>query len=281
MIENTLMDKYPQIYDKKIRNRIHTKGEDTINYYMIQLRTCWNWCMYHDTTLPNPFKNLKIAQPKYGEPVVLSKSELDKLFFFAVEDNVLSLVKDTFLLSTYLGCRIGDYKKLTKSNIVTVQNEFGESTKNIEYFQNKKRKFKKLISIPLNQVAQSIINKYYFHSEYLTPQIQGDYNMKLKELFELADLNHMIRRINPKTGEEELVPFTNFVSSKLSRKTFISILVNSFDNMDKITSLTGHERDTPHLKHYIKISNDSKKECVDIFNPTKGFLTFQQNRSIG
>jgi len=275
------VDKFPELYDSKTKNRVQIKGEDTINTYMIQFRTCWNWCMYHDKVSHNPFKHLKIEQPNYGEPVVLSKNELDKLYYFNVNDDKLSLVKDTFLLSTYLGCRIGDYKKLTKLNIVSVVNEQGNSSKNVEYFQNKKRKYKKLVSIPLNLVAQEIISRYYFETKNLTPRINGDYNELLKVLFEKAGLNYKVRRINPKTGEEELVPFIEFVSSKLSRKTFISILVNTFDNMDKITSLTGHERDTPHLKHYIKINNDSKKEYVDIFNPSVTYDNYHCARSIG
>lgn len=228
------------------------RSQNTITGILKRFKAFINYSVQQTWTQNNPFVNFKIVKEVYGNPIYLTKEELDILFNKEIESERLSRVRDMFCLQCMIGTRIGDYVRLKHDNII-------DGT--IQYVPSKTAKeTAEECIIPLTNRAWSIINKYNIPGGDLVPYISGQkYNEYLKDLFAFCDLNRTVARLNPVTGKTEIVSLDKIASSHMARRTFIGILFKSTKN-EVISSMSGHVQGSRAFTRYYAIT---QKERVD------------------
>lgn len=230
------------------------RSRNTIAGILSRLRAFFSYAVKQKWTKTNPFKEFSIEPEIYGDPIYLTKEERDLLYNSDITNERLARVRDMFLLQCFIGCRIGDYVKLRKSNII---NGF------IHYVPSKTQdENQKVCKIPLSEKAKSIINKYNLPDGSLVPYITDQrYNEYLKELFEVVGLNRPVVKMNPITRENETVPLFKMASSHMARRTFVGLLHKTVKN-EIIASMSGHVENSRAFKRYYKVDETDQKEAI-------------------
>lgn len=232
------------------------KGKNTVISNLKRLRAFFRYAEDNEwLTSPNPFKRFKIDMEVYGEPIPITKDELEIIYSKDLSsDPKLDRVRDLFIFQCCIGCRVSDLLRLTKDNIV-------DNT--VRYIPIKtKKENSNVCVIPLNQKAQTILKKYE-NTDKLLPFISDvNFNVYLKELFVACELNRTILRLNPNTNKEEVVELKKIASSHIARKTFISILYPLVKD-EVIKSMTGHSPKRDPFGRYHPITLEQKIEAVN------------------
>lgn len=170
----------------------------------------------------SPFRKLgkhrktSIFRTQYDEPIALRKDEFLRLLSISCPDNLIE-TKDAFIVQCSLGCRIGDFSRLSYDNI-----DYDEGIPFVHYLPEKTSRelsFRTEIKTPLLPFAFDIIEKYGFKFPILNyPSGKSGYNQKIKDLLRYADINRNVYAGN------EYVPLWLTGSSKLARKTHIDLM---------------------------------------------------------
>ena len=102
--------------------------------------------------LRSPFDKFPLEECLYGTPIYITLQERDKLFEADLSARPqLAIQRDIFVFQSVVGCRVGDFYKLTKKNIVNGA---------LEYIQEKTRSHNpRTIRVPLNSVAKTILER--------------------------------------------------------------------------------------------------------------------------
>ncbi len=245
-------------FDKFLRDG--TRSQNTISSIEKKLRAFFLYAVAQGITDNNPFTKFKIQSEVYGDPIYLTKQERDKLYSAKISNERLDRVRDMFILQCHLGCRVGDFVKLTKKNIV------GNS---IHYIPSKTSAEKQTVcKVPLSKTANEIISKYDIPDGSLVPYISDQrYNDYLKELFELEEvgLNRIVVKLNTRTQKSESVPLYKIDSSHMARRTFIGILHQTVKN-EVITSMTGHSEQSKAFHRYYSIQEEDRIKAIESAN---------------
>jgi site-specific recombinase XerD len=232
------------------------RSRNTITGIFSRLRTFFLYAVNQEWTKINPFENYSIEPEIYGDPIYLTKEERDKLFYAEIKNDRLDRVRDMFVLQCFIGCRVGDFVKLKKSNIV---NGF------IHYVPSKTQdENQKVCKIPLSEKALTIINKYDLPDGSLVPYITGQkYNEYLKELFALnsVGLTRPVVRLNPLTRLNETIPLNEIACSHMARRTFIGLLHKTVKN-EVIASMSGHIENSKAFHRYYNVDEESQKDAI-------------------
>jgi site-specific recombinase XerD len=232
------------------------RSRNTITGIMSRLRTFFLYAIKQDWVKINPFENYSIEPEIYGDPIYLTKEERDKLFYAEIKNDRLDRVRDMFVLQCFIGCRVGDFVKLKKSNII---NGF------IHYVPSKTQdENQKVCKIPLSEKALTIINKYDLPDDSLVPYITGQrYNEYLKELFALKSvgLTRPVVRLNPLTRQNETIPLNELATSHLARRTFIGLLHKTVKN-EVIASMSGHVENSKAFRRYYNVDESDQKDAI-------------------
>lgn len=159
----------------------------------------------------------KIMKQDYEEPVSLSIDEFQQVLNADVPET-LKEVKRIFTLHCALGCRVGDFKKMSDENICVTR----EGIPYLEYVPEKTKEEGFLVQTPLVRFAFDTISQYGFGSPLLT-YINGKsgYNKKIKELLKHCNIDRGCI-VDKKTGKRE--PLYELASSKLGRKTLVTMM---------------------------------------------------------
>ncbi len=232
------------------------KGHNTIVSNMKRLRAFFKFAERKEWIKINPFKKYKVESEKYGRPIALTKNELELLYNKDISDNPkLDKTRDIFIFQCCIGCRVSDLMRLTKANII---NGF------IQYIPTKtKEESPNSVSVPINDKAKQILNKYS-GSDTILPFINDvKYNLFIKELFNHCELTRQVIRLNPLTGIEESKSLADIASSHLARRTFISILHKKVKD-SIIASMTGHKKDSKAFSRYYDIEDEQKTEIINL-----------------
>ena len=205
-----------------------------------------------------PFKSPK------PDVIALTKEEFDRLFYFKVPKDrpAIHLTKITFIIGTALGgLRISDLKKLNKKN-----------------FSDGGVKFRQIktggkVENPLSDAYVEPFLEEFLNNKSHIPSGQK-FNDNLKVLAKLAGLNRAevveeFRGGSNKPFESE-ININEYISSKLMRKTFISIMVELGVEREVIMAFSGHE-DVNVISHYIQVHKKTKIETIQKFKPDPKF----------
>lgn len=261
--EVLIYEEYPQIFSsleyKGRREKPTPKGQNTISSQLRVVRTFFNWARKNKLTTNYPFGEFTFVEEVYGTPYLLSIEERNNLYHYNMSNIPrLEQQRDIFIFQCVIGCRASDLLSLTKSNIINGA---------VEYIADKKKTTNPItIRVPLNSIAQEIIEKYKDYDEVkLLPFIsEQKYNEYIKEAFTVAGINRMVTVLNPLTRMQEHTPINLIASTHLARRTFIGNLYNKVQDPNLIGSMTGHVEGSKAFARYRTINDDIKTDLVNL-----------------
>lgn len=176
------------------------------------------------------FKNKKYKT----EIVYLSVEELDILENHSFAQDKLEKVKDMFVFCCYTGLAYQEMANLKPENIII-------NFDNNKWIKIKRQKTQKVISLPLLDKAEMILEKYEgLNDETLLPVISNQkFNSYLKEIGELLGINKKL-------------------THHVGRKTFATtVLLYNNIPMETVSELLGHSNMNITQAHYGKIVNQN------------------------
>lgn len=261
--EYKYVDKYKAVYGNLPKTSVPTK-QASINTASAKLRALqafFNELEENDEILKSPFRRLtkkrrnEALREQYDDPFFLRYDEVQQIMTADVPDS-LKETKDAFLLQCALGCRIGDYLKLSMSNIAITD----DGIPYVQYLPKKTMKTqndRREKKTPLMLFALEIVKRSGFKFGVLKyASGKSGYNAKIKKLLEHCKIDRLVNQYDEATDTMLRVPLHTVGSSKLCRKTHIDISNKAQVNM-YATGL--HEVGSSAVEHY------SMLEIRDLF----------------
>lgn len=279
-------EKYPKLFKALLRDnpieitakhktpKIKERGQNHIICLKKKYKRFFRWMADAGHTANQPFKGITIPAEKYGDPIIITLNERNRIADFDLSAKPhLEHQRDIFIFQCLIGCRVGDLLKMTPDNVVKDEDGYY-----IQYIPRKTKDKKPVTAeVPLNARAIEILNKY--RDMDLTPYKSKDnprpllpfissikYNVEIKEVFKLCGIDRMVTVIDSVSGEPVQKPLYEVASSHLARRTFIGLLYNQVQDPNLIGSMSGHVEDSRAFSRYRKIERDTKKKVVDLIN---------------
>lgn len=255
--EDEYAKKYSAIY-KDVPLHYTKRGNNTVAYRLSVLRAFFNWAISKDISTNNPFTKFSIKPAVYGTPIYISKEERDLLYTTPMPNKCLEAVRDMFVLQCLIGCRVGDYLKMKKSNIIDGA---------IEYIAGKTADDKPLtVRVPLTTKAKEILAKYpECKGGNLMPFISSQrYNDYIKKCFKQAGITRLVTTLDSLTGQPKQVPICDIASSHMARRAFVGNLYKQVQDPNLIGSLSGHREGSKAFARYREIDEDLKRKTVSL-----------------
>ncbi len=264
--EQFLVDEHKLVDQKKYKKVLtavpesrtpKARGKNTINDFMVRLRSFFIWAVDNGLATNNPFTHYKVVDCVYGTPYYITIDERNQLYHFDLSDQPkLARQRDIFVFQCLIGCRVSDLWAMTKSNIVNGA---------VEYIPRKTKDGRAItVRVPLNAIAAEIIERYKDTpgDNLFTLTSQQRYNIDIKKMFKLAGLTRVVTVINPTTREEEQRPICDIASSHLARRSFVGNLYKKVKDPNLIGKLSGHKEGSRAFSRYRDIDEDTTRELV-------------------
>lgn len=249
-----------KLYQSAANQRDLSSGCRSNNYICLifkALRVFYNWCAKVGLIEFSPFADFKIPAEVYGSPIYLDKDDIGKIIKADLSSYPsLEVQRDIFIFQCNVGCRVGDMVCLQKKDIVKGV---------LAYIPRKTiRTTPRTVTVPLNRIAQSVIEKYKdFHGEQLLPFITPrNYNKAIKRILAIAGVNYLVTRLDPRSGKEVKTPINMIAGSHMARRTFIGNIYKTVKDPALVSSMTGHSEDSRVFCRYREIDIDMKKVMV-------------------
>jgi len=193
-------------------------------------KTFMYWSISKKYTYNDTFKEFKNIKRFQTNEIALTLEQVREIISFDLKGNKkLIRVRDLFIFGCSTGMRYSNYSEVRKKDI---QNGF------INVIDVKDKR--KTLSVPLNKISKTILEKY----KYELPKISNQkFNEYLKDLFELMEYNEIIKK-TMRYGSEIIETETqlyNRISSHTARRSFITIMKNQGVPDKIIMSYTGHK----------------------------------------
>lgn len=255
--EYRYVSKHPGIYGalKKVSIPVQQASINTASAKLRALQAFFNELEGNDEIMKSPFRRLtkkrrnEALREQYDEPYSLYHDELRIIMDTDVPEP-LKETKDAFLLQCAIGCRIGDFKHFTMSNIAVTE----DGIPYIQYLPKKTMKSqtdRREKTTPLMLFALEIIKRRGFNFGVLRyASGKSGYNAKIKKLLEYCKIDRLVNQFDEASGQMNRVPLCSVGSSKLCRKTHIDIASKVQVNM-YATGL--HEVGSSAVEHYSKL----------------------------
>ena len=258
--EYIYFEKYPAIYESIPEKRTPSpRGRNTLIDCFARIRTFFIWCKDNKRTTNSPFDDFPIGECTYGTPIYITIEERNKIHITNLNRHPqLAVQRDIFVFQCLIGCRIGDFLKLKKSNYING---------GIEYIPNKTKDGRpETVRVPLNDTAKAILEKYKdCEGDRLLPFIsEQKYNVSIKRIFKAAGLKRIVTVLNARTGQEEKRVLYEVASSHMARRTFIGNLYKKVKDPNIVGSMSGHKEGSKAFARYREIDEDIKKEVVNL-----------------
>ena len=251
-------DKYQSVYDSVPECRYpKQRGKNTIIKLMSRFRTFIRWAIKNKYMSHYPFVEYEMGTAIFGTPYYLTKDERNTLYKAKFPNNpALEVQRDIFIFQSFIGCRIGDLMKMTKSNIINGA---------IEYIPRKTKEGRPVtVRVPLSPTAKEILNKYPdVPDNKLLPFIsEQKYNKAIKKMIQLAGIDRVVTTINTITREEEKHPIWEVASSHMARRILIGNLYREVQDPNLIAKISGHTENSKAFNRYRDIDEEMAKEVI-------------------
>jgi len=223
------------------------------------LKTFLKWAEKREYYSGKLYEEFNDQEPE-KEVIYLTQKELFDLYDYKFEVERLCKTRDLFCFSCFTGLRYSDVISLKREHIFQ------------KYYCKVQKKTNELIKNPINDYAQSILDKYKKLDTplpHLSTQKLNDY---IKECcFEVAkiqnkneDFNkiHIKREIIGSLVKEIKVPKHKTITFHTGRKTFITNSMVMGMNIKVIQEMGAPKREKD-LKKYLKVSDDFKFQAMD------------------
>lgn len=188
----------------------------------------------------------------YGDIFYLTKEERDMLAQAPMEDEMCEKVRDMFVFQCHVGCRVSDMLSLTTENI---QDGF------LQYIPIKTRGVSaKVVRVPLDEVASSIISKYKGGPKLLPLMTDVTYNRYIHIVTKKAGLTRKVMVL--KNGKQETHELWEVCTSHTARKTFAQQIFKYTKSEVVSSSFTGHSPNTRVFGRYAEVDDEMKNEII-------------------
>lgn len=246
-----ILDAVPE--SRKVRGR----GENSVIEIMRRFRTFVHWAMDKGYLRADPFRNYKIEQPVYGTPYYITLEERDAIANCDLSARpALAVQRDIFVFQCCIGCRVGDFMRMTKNDVVNGA---------IEYIPQKTIDRRgRVVRVPLNSIAREIYERYAdSDDDRLLPFIsEQKYNAAIKEIFRIAGVVRPVTVINPSTRRVEKRPICDIASSHLARRTFVGNLYKQAKDLNLVCALSGHTAGSKAVARYYEVDEEMRRDLV-------------------
>ena len=113
-------------------------------------------------------------------------------------------------------------------------------------------------------MTQEILDKYKdLPGDALLPLIsQQKYNIAIKKILKYAGIDRSVVWLNPTTGETEVRPIYEVLSSHSARKTFSGNIYDKVKDPNLICPLTGHKEGSKAFNRYRKIDEETNRQTM-------------------
>jgi hypothetical protein len=220
-----------------------------------KLRTFCLWANDAEKTDNNPFKGFAVEECVYGTPYYITIEERNQLYRTNLSRHPsLAVQRDIFVFQCLVGCRVGDFYRMTKRNVINGA---------IEYVARKTKDGRPVtVRVPLNAIAKEILSRYP-DGESLFPFIsEQKYNVAIKRMFLAARLRRDVTVINPTTRESNIRPLNEIASSHLARRCFVGNLYKQVKDPNLVGALSGHKEGSRAFARYREIDEQMKTDLV-------------------
>jgi integrase len=260
--EHLYFEKYPALYETIPEKRApKPRGKNTLIDCFCRIRTFFLWCHEKKKTTNRPFDEFRIDECTYGTPVYITLQERDQLFEQDLSEfPEIEVQRDIFVFQSLIGCRIGDFYRMTKRNVINNA---------IEYIPRKTKEGNPItVRVPLNEKAKGILEKYKNskNNRLLPFTYEQNYNEAIKEAFKLAGIDRIVIILDPLTNEEVKKPLYEVASSHMARRTFIGNIYKKVKDPNLVGALSGHKEGSKAFNRYREIDEDMKKELVNLLD---------------
>lgn len=205
------------------------RSQNTVALRMKMLKAFFSQLEDADEIVKSPFRRMgrenriKALKEQYAEPVSLTLEELRKILDTKVSDG-LQETKVAFLLQCALGCRISDFSKLS-------MNDFAISKDGIPYIRYVAKKTQHSMKqiaetkTPLVRFAFDIVKKSKLQLGILKNVSGHDgFNKRIKLLLQECEIDREVECWNESARSFDHIPLYSTASSKLGRKTNVTLL---------------------------------------------------------
>ncbi len=240
-----------------LRKNQKQRGTNTVIGLMSKLRSFFLWAVANGHITKNPFTKFKIEEAKYGTPYFLTIAERNHLYNFDFKKRKeLAVQRDIFIFQCLVGCRVADLMRFTTANVI---DGF------IEYVAGKTSdENPTTIRVPLTETAKQIIERYKGGAVLLPFISETNYNLAIKEMFKISELNRSVTVLNTVTRKDEQRPLNEVASSHIARRTFVGNLYSKVQDPNIVGSLSGHVEGSRAFARYRKIDDDIKTRTINL-----------------
>ncbi|SFI55311.1 tyrosine-type recombinase/integrase [Halpernia frigidisoli] len=227
---------------------------NTVHRNVGLLKTFLLWSLNKKYSFNNSFVNFK-KPPKFRtDEIALNIEQVEEIYAHDFSKNKkYERVRDLFVFGCVTGMRFGNYSTISKND---VQGDF------IRVIDLKSKS--KNLSIPLNNISKSILEKYEYQLPSISNQKMNEY---IKEVFEELKFTDEIKK-TMKYGDQLIEKNTEFykrISSHTARRSFITIMKNKRVPDKVIMSYTGHTSLEVFNAYYRPSEDDKVSYMNEVF----------------
>ncbi len=220
----------------------------TIAKALSTLKTFLGYARKHGIKVNESYRDFTIKREKL-EVIALSQEEFDSLLQEDLTDNKrLGKVRDIFCFACATGLRYSDIAQLKREHIAD----------NLIKLTIKKTKTE--LTIPLNSISASILEKYNDLNKPLPLISNQNLNYYIKELCKKAGINQPIEivRFYGKKREVNTYAKHDLIHFHTARKTFVTLSLEKGMSAEEVMTISGHE-DYKSFSRYVKVTENRKK----------------------
>lgn len=232
-------------------------SKNTVISELRRMRAFFSWAIVKGWTEIQPFNKFEIGTESFGDPVYITIKERDILYNAVVKNESLARIRDIFVFQCFIGCRVGDLTKLTKTNIIDGC---------IQYIAGKTKDHEPRVArIPLTEKAKTILARYNEPDGRLLPFISDQkYNEQIKQLFKILKITRIVTILDPKTRQAVQVSIDTIASSHMARRVFVGSLYHKGVKDSIIASMSGHAQDSKAFSRYYKVEQADQQKAISL-----------------
>jgi len=223
----------------------------TINKNLKLLKTFMQWSIDRKLTNNTEYTRFKLLEEHEPNVIALTIEEFNKIYNLKIMSIHLDQVRDVFCFACLTGQRWSDISRIEHDDL---EDDIWILTQ---------KKTKKKIRIPLLKEAKVILKKYKNGVKPLPIISEQKTNQHLKEIGVLAELTDIITKEVLRGEALEKIKKTKaeFLSTHISRKSFISISLSLKMNPTDVMAITGHSTFAA-MKPYIRVTETQKRKAL-------------------
>ena len=220
----------------------------TIAKALSTLKTFLGYARKHGIKVNDSYRDFTIKREKL-EVIALTQEEFDSLMNADLSGNKrLEKTRDVFCFACATGLRYSDIAQLKREHIAD------------NFIKLTIKKTKTELTIPLNSISASILEKHKDLTRPLPLISNQNLNYYIKELCKLTGINQQIEivRFFGKKREVKTYPKHDLIHFHTARKTFVTLSLEKGMSAEEVMTISGHE-DYKSFARYVKVTENRKK----------------------